>query len=777
MKIFISGLYSGTNPQPGIGVARSLRAAYPAAKLVGVEYSNRCSGIHWEDLDDVWLQPAWEYIDLSAYSRRIKEHLDEGGWWISGVDLEIMWLASVFPNGHRNLLTPPASALKRISKPAVEAHRGLPLNIPEFISTEQPDWDLHAFCREHGWKVWLKGPYYEAVRTSSWDAFERVRAILTNAWSTDRLFLQAHVTGYEESVCFCAYRGEIVESVYMRKRELTEEGKTWAGEVTDVPESFSGPLRKIVGELNWTGGAELEMVRDAEGKLWLLECNPRFPAWIYGSTITGRNLPAAMIERASRIKAKKQEALSHEFTRVVLEIPVLDEFPLPSLAEPYPGGIGHSLKHPSGTLALAERLQKLQIIEGRANNHEEQSHDVSTIQPGHGNGNGNGLNGRVEVLNYPEVPTTFIDDLKNIDLESTPTPSWLFLENTATAAFQRASQMAAKLSTGRVKVTNGYSIKTNPDSRLIRLAREAGFLAEAISLAEVEKAFDIGFTPQQVVLNGPGKWWPNIPPPSMPLHAVFSDSLNDFARILGSLESRELQAKIVGARLRPPGTGSRFGISLETPKDLMKFVDMIKALPRECVFGVHFHLASSNIGVRQWWQLYESMLTWCRSLERLSQRSIECLDIGGGWFPDDWHHKSADKLEEAIDRAANALPNLQQIISEPGKALAQPTMALAARLLEVAKSKDAIEEVVVDASIAELPMHFVQPHRILHRSNGGEWLPLGRGKTRLLGRLCMEHDIIASNVELPRSVRKGDVLIFCDAGAYDRSMSYEFGRG
>ena len=777
MKIFISGLYSGTNPQPGIGIARSLRAAYPAAKLVGVEYSNRCSGIHWEDLDEVWLQPAWEYIDLTAYSRRIKEHLDEGAWWISGVDLEIMWLASVFPNGHANLLTPPASALKRISKPAVEAHRGLPLQIPEFISTEQPDWDLHAFCREHGWKVWLKGPYYEAVRTCSWDAFERVRAILTNAWSTDRLFLQAHVTGYEESVCFCAYRGEIVEAVYMRKRELTEEGKTWAGEVTDVPESFAAPLRKIVRELNWTGGAELEMVRDAEGKLWLLECNPRFPAWIHGSTITGRNLPAAMIEHASGIKAKKQEALGHEFTRVVLEIPVRNEFPLPSLAEPYPGGIGHSLKHPSGTLALAERLQKLHIIEGRANDHEEQSHESNGTQPGHGNGNGNGLNGRAELLNYPEVPTTFITDLKNIDLESTPTPSWLFLENTASAGFERASQMATKLSTPRVKVTNGYSIKTNPDARLIRLARHAGFLAEAISLAEVEKAFELGFTSDQVVLNGPGKWWPNIPPPSSLLHAVFSDSLNDFARILQSLESHELQAKIVGARLRPPGTGSRFGISLETPEELMKLVDMIKALPREYVFGVHFHLASSNIGVRQWWQLYESMLTWCRSLERLSQRSIECLDIGGGWFPDDWHYKSTDKLEKAIDRAANSLPNLREIISEPGKALAQPTMALAARLLEVAKSKDAVQEVVVDASIAELPMHFVQPHRILHRSNGGEWLPLRRGKTRLLGRLCMEHDIVASNVELPSSVRKGDVLIFCDAGAYDRSMSYEFGRG
>jgi diaminopimelate decarboxylase len=346
MKICISGLYSGTNPQPGVGIARSLRTAYPGATLVGVEYSNRCSGIHWHDLDDVWLQPPWEHIDLDRYANRNRELLDEGTLWISGVDLEIMWLASVFPDGHANLLTPPACALKKISKPAVEAHRGLPVKIPEFISTEESDWDLHAFCREHGWKVWLKGPYYEAVRTSSWDAFERVRAILSDAWSTERLFLQTHVTGYEESVCFCAYRGELIDAVYMRKRELTEEGKTWAGEVVSVPDQILSPLRKIVRELRWTGGAELEMVRDAAGQLWLLECNPRFPAWIHGGTITGRNLPAALVQHVTNVKAIQIDSTSDEFTRVVLEIPVRDEFPLPSLAEPYPGGTGHSLKHP-----------------------------------------------------------------------------------------------------------------------------------------------------------------------------------------------------------------------------------------------------------------------------------------------------------------------------------------------------------------------------------------------------------------------------------------------
>jgi len=121
---------------------------------------------------------------------------------------------------------------------------------------------------------------------------------------------------------------------------------------------------------------------------------------------------------------------------------------------------------------------------------------------------------------------------------------------------------------------------------------------------------------------------------------------------------------------------------------------------------------------------------------------------------------------------------VKQIISEPGKAMAQPTMALGMRLLELGQSKGGIFDAVVDGSIAELPMNFFQPHRILHQdAKSGVWQALKRGKAQLLGRLCMEHDIVASNVELPEGVEVGDLLFFCDAGAYDRSMSYVFGRG
>src|SRR2546428_200870 len=85
----------------------------------------------------------------------------------------------------------------RLAKPAVPAHRGLPVAIPPFVFTIEQDWALHAFGRRHGWSIWLKGPYYDAVRVNSWPSFMSLRAAFQSTWKTDRLFLQAHVRGLE----------------------------------------------------------------------------------------------------------------------------------------------------------------------------------------------------------------------------------------------------------------------------------------------------------------------------------------------------------------------------------------------------------------------------------------------------------------------------------------------------------------------------------------------------------------------------------------------------
>ena len=321
-----------------------------------------------------------------------------------------------------------------------------------------------------------------------------------------------------------------------------------------------------------------------------------------------------------------------------------------------------------------------------------------------------------------------------------------------------------------------YSIKTNPDQRLLDLARESGLLAEAISPLEARKAVDGGFITEQIILNGPAKWWRRESLPQGTYKAVFCDSVTELRRVAREIENGEFSTKTLGVRLRSPNIVSRFGIPIDSPELYEEMIDAIRLIPTSVDFGVHFHLASSNIGVGQWGHLFESMLKWCSSIEGLSGRVIRLLDIGGGWFPGDWQPGDG-RQEELQAMIASRLGGVDEVVAEPGKALAQSSMALAMSVLEIRNYAGGSCEAVMDGSIAELPMYAFQPHRILSQGSSGEWTPLGRGNTLLLGRLCMEHDVVATEVALPESLKEGDILVFCDTGAYDRSMSYVFGCG
>ena len=48
----------------------------------------------------------------------------------------------------------------------------------------------------------------------------------------------------------------------------------------------------------WKGGCELEIMRTIDGQHFIMEVNPRFPAWIYLTAGAGQNQPAALVRMA-----------------------------------------------------------------------------------------------------------------------------------------------------------------------------------------------------------------------------------------------------------------------------------------------------------------------------------------------------------------------------------------------------------------------------------------------------------------------------------------------
>jgi predicted ATP-grasp superfamily ATP-dependent carboligase len=72
-----------------------------------------------------------------------------------------------------------------------------------------------------------------------------------------------------------------------------ESGDTTALEITDEPDVMALG-RALVARLRLTGVAKFDLKRAPDGRLWLLEVNPRFNLWHHAGAVAGTNIPHAV---------------------------------------------------------------------------------------------------------------------------------------------------------------------------------------------------------------------------------------------------------------------------------------------------------------------------------------------------------------------------------------------------------------------------------------------------------------------------------------------------
>lgn len=357
----------------------------------------------------------------------------------------------------------------------------------------------------------------------------------------------------------------------------------------------------------------------------------------------------------------------------------------------------------------------------------------------------------------------------------TETPRRFLLKSYAASLFRRTAERRSRRPLSSPQLVIAYSIKTNPLPDLLDLARQSGMWAEAITQCEVAHAMNRGIAPSRTVLNGPAKWWPDMIK-GVAYGAVFCDSLEELRRLSAQVARKRVQTQCLGIRLRPGTVSSRFGIDLSEPEVFNEVVRLMKRLPTGQEIGFHFHIASSMIGVKTWRDLAYNFLTAVDILSAQIGPRRATISFGGGWHPDDWDGFMQRELPRLVTVCRRTLPHVHRLILEPGKALCQRTMCLLSRVLEVRRSRGRTE-IVVDASIAELPDLRSHPHRMVSCKPDGRIALWERGSDRILGRLCMEFDILADTVQIPPRIKAGDLMAFLDAGAYDASMAYPFSRG
>eukprot|EP00993_Chasmostoma_nieuportense_P000250 NODE_1232_length_1595_cov_39.075613_g1162_i0.p1 GENE.NODE_1232_length_1595_cov_39.075613_g1162_i0~~NODE_1232_length_1595_cov_39.075613_g1162_i0.p1 ORF type:complete len:476 (+),score=75.93 NODE_1232_length_1595_cov_39.075613_g1162_i0:69-1430(+) len=339
-------------------------------------------------------------------------------------------------------------------------------------------------------------------------------------------------------------------------------------------------------------------------------------------------------------------------------------------------------------------------------------------------------------------------------------------------------------------VRPALSIKTNPDSHLLGLALQRGWLVEAISQGEVELAHGMGFLPSQVVINGPHKGNASVEG----TYAVFADSLMELKRMSGQAPSS--LPTVVGVRLAP-NLFTRFGVA-DSPQVI---AETLNRFPSNQQIGIHCHYASSSTGMEHWRALAMAFVDMGALIQRAltGNRKLVLLDVGGGFAAD--ISLLSPYLSHVFSHATALLPHLQAGVFEPGKVVSERAGLL---LTQVVATREATMRqrlrrtqqppnslpsspttnenplnVIVDGFCGQLMDRSLHPHPVLWRSlhpPTAVWVVLPQGAGEVLGRSCMENDTLAGKLELS-GVEAGDWLAFLNTGAYDTSMNFPFGMG
>jgi carbamoyl-phosphate synthase large subunit len=152
---------------------------------------------------------------------------------------------------------------------------------------------LTEAVQELGLPVMVKGCLYHAHRATTMPEATTYYNELVTEWGYP-VIVQEVVYGDELNVVGVGDgQGNALGLVGMKKMTTTALGKIWTG-VTVKNGPMLEAAEKFVRSSAWRGPFELECIVGREG-IYLIEINPRFPAWTYFATGVGLNLPSQLL--------------------------------------------------------------------------------------------------------------------------------------------------------------------------------------------------------------------------------------------------------------------------------------------------------------------------------------------------------------------------------------------------------------------------------------------------------------------------------------------------
>ena len=334
ITIAVTGLNAIDSPGPGIAVIRGLKEAKSfEARIIGLAYESLEPGIYMHDLIDKTYQIPYPSAGTECLLARIEyiHQIEKLDMIIPNFDAELFPLIKIEKTLKKmgiNTFLPTAEQFEERQK----------INLPEFgkkyamkvphskaiYSTSE----IHGLINEFTYPVVVKGKYYDADVAHTPEQAQTYFNKLSSKWGLP-IIVQQYIKGTEyNSTGLGDGHGNTISAFPMRKQYITDKGKAWGG-ISIAEEEIIDLTEKFIKSTKWRGGFELELIKDVSNQFYLLEINPRMPAWIYLSVGVGQNIPEALVNLAmgKKVEPYKNFKVGKMFVRYAYDLIVdVEEF-------------------------------------------------------------------------------------------------------------------------------------------------------------------------------------------------------------------------------------------------------------------------------------------------------------------------------------------------------------------------------------------------------------------------------------------------------------------
>jgi carbamoyl-phosphate synthase large subunit len=303
IKVMVSGLNNIDSPGPGVPVIRALRdSEYFDPEIIGLAYENLEPGAYLHDIVDRTYKMPYPSEGSEAVLERIRyiQNIEQAQVLIPNFDSELFSFMKAEKQlnamGISTFMCTPAQFEERHKSNLPDFGRRYDVKVP-FSKAIMSYAELLRIPADFSFPVVIKGKFYDANIAYDLTQAGIYYNKISSKWGLP-VIVQEYVTGTEVNVVALGDgKGNTVGAVPMRKQYITDKGKAWGG-ITLDDDSMLQLTRHIIGRTKWRGGMELELIRTAKNELYLIEINPRLPAWVYLAVGAGQNLPEALLKLA-----------------------------------------------------------------------------------------------------------------------------------------------------------------------------------------------------------------------------------------------------------------------------------------------------------------------------------------------------------------------------------------------------------------------------------------------------------------------------------------------